>query len=372
MKKRIVYVIGTRPEVIRSSLIILALKKDPQILFKLVHTRQHYDYLMDTVFLKELNLPKPDINLKVGSGTHGEQTVKIISRFEKFLLKFKPDLIAVFGDTNSSLATALTAAKMKIPVAHLEAGAREWEMDIPEEINRRLIDHCSNLLLAVSETCVQNLKKENVPGKIYNLGDPLFDVFKKTFKKRLKLELINKLGLKTKEYLLLTLHRDKNVDHQENLKNILSALASINLPIVFPIHPRTKKQLNKFKYQNLISSNFILIDPLPYQKILHLINQAKIVVTDSGGLQKEAFWLQTPCLTIRKHTAWIETVNFKVNFLAQAKNQEIKKSLHCLLNNYQAIKQKFSKLPNPYAKKNITQKTAGLLKSFAGKKWPDF
>lgn len=369
MKKKIVYLIGTRPEIIRSSEIILALKKDPGVFFKLVHTGQHYDYLMDKVFLKELNLPRPDINLKVRSGTHAEETAKIMLRFEKWLLDFKPDLVAVFGDTNSSIAGALTAVKLKIPVAHLEAGCREWEMDIPEEINRRLIDHCSNLLLAVSDTGVDNLKKESVSGKIYNLGDPLYEVFKKYFKRSQRLKLRKKLGLKPEDYLLTTLHRPQNVDQKENFANILTSLGSINLPIVFPVHPRTKKQIRKLNLKKLIKPNCQLINPLAYQETLHLLSQAKIVVTDSGGLQKEAFWLKTPCLTIREHTAWVETVDFGVNFLAKPNKRKIKKSLNFIIRNYQKLKQTFLKLPNPYAKKNITKKTITCLKKFAGKGW---
>ena len=370
MKKKIVYIVGTRPEIIRSASIILALKQDRQIEFKLVHTGQHYNYLMDRIFFKELNLPKSDINLEVGSGRHGEQTAKIMLRFEKFLLDFKPDMVAVFGDTNSSLAAALAAVKLQIPLAHLEAGAREWEMDMPEEINRRLIDHCSNLLLAVSENCVQNLKKENVLGEIYNTGDPLYDVFKKFFQKSLKLKLIDQLGLKKKEYILLTLHRPKNVDDQKTFEDILSTLALIKkLPIVFPVHPRTRKQLGKLKNAKIVESKFIFIDPLSYQEILHLVNQAKIVVTDSGGLQKEAFWAKVPCITLREHTAWIETVNLGVNFLTDANRKGFKQSVYQVIKNDKFIRQSFLKLSNPYVKKDITKRIVELLKNFSGKKW---
>ncbi|MCL4384846.1 MAG: UDP-N-acetylglucosamine 2-epimerase [Cyanobacteria bacterium] len=228
MRKKIIYIIGTRPEIIRSALIISKLKVDSKVLFRLVHTGQHYDYLMDKIFFKELNLPDPDINLEVGSMTHSKQIAEIILKLENFYLQFQPDLVVVFGDTNSSLAGALTAAKLNIPIAHIEAGCREWEMDLPEELNRRLIDHCSNLLLTVSETWVKNLENEEVMGKIYNLGDPLYYVFKKYYDISLNTELSNKLGLEDRKYFLLTLHRSKNVDNIENLVDILSVFDYFN------------------------------------------------------------------------------------------------------------------------------------------------
>lgn len=370
MKKKLVYIIGTRPEVIRSAHVILALKNDREIDFKLVHTGQHYDHLMNDVFFKELNLPHPDVNLKIGSGTHAEQTAKIMVKLEKFFAKFQPDIVAVFGDTNSSLAAALTAVKLQIPLAHLEAGCREWEMDIPEEINRRLIDHCSNILLAVSEVGVENLKREKVMGEIYNIGDPLYAVFQIVYKKSANLNIIEKLGLKKGEYFLLTIHRDKNVDNPDNFRNILDALSLYkDKMIVFPIHPRTRKQLDLLEYPSDKLSHVIFLDPLNYEEILHMVSNAELIITDSGGLQKEAFWSKVPCIVLREHTAWIEPVEYGVNHLARINTEEIKSAIAYIINNENKLKNIFSKARNPYHKKNTTINAINLLKEFAGKRW---
>lgn len=371
--KKIAYIIGTRPEIIRSAFVILSLKADKEVIFKVVHTGQHYDYLMNETFFQEFGLSKPDVNLGVGSGTHAELTANIILKLEKFFLKFRPELVVVFGDTDSSLAAALTAVKLQIPVTHLEAGCRGWEMDMPEEINRRLIDHCSNLLLAVSENCVSNLKKEKVIGQIFNTGDPLYDVFKKCIKEIRKLQTIEKFGLKRGEYFLLTLHRAKNVDEEDNLKNILLALASFkDVPIIFPVHPRTKKRLEKNRFLIKKCSNFVFINPVGYGEILGLVGGAKIAITDSGGLQKEALWCKIPCITLREHSEWVETVNLGINFLTGTDKDKIKKTIHYIINHYKIIEEKLLKSRNPYSKPNITKRIIELLKKFSGKKWNNF
>lgn len=369
-KPKIVYVVGTRPEIIRSALIILALKNDPRVNFKLVHTGQHYDYTMDRVFFKELGLPKADINSGIGSGTHAVQTANIMTALEKFFLKFNPDIVAVFGDTNSSLAGALTAVKLKIPVAHLEAGCREWEMDLPEEINRRLIDHCANVLISVSGVCTENLKNEKVKGKIYQTGDPLFDVFKSLIKKSVQLKLLEEFKLNPKEYIFLTAHRDKNVDNRESLSGIISALNNFkDLKTIFPVHPRTQKRLKEFKLLSGGESNILFTRPLSYNETINLVKNAKLVVTDSGGLQKEAFWCKIPCITLRDNTAWIETVDFGVNFLSVVEKEAIKSKIFYIIKNYKNILGIFPKAGNPYRKPNITQSIVELLKKQAGKKW---
>lgn len=366
MKVKIAYVIGTRPEIIRSASLIQTMKKDRSIILKVIHTGQHYDYRMNKIFFDQFDLPLPDINLKVGSGNHGQQTAKILAETEKFLVKFNPHIVVVFGDTNSTLAAALAAVKLNIRVVHLEAGCREWERDMPEEINRRLVDHCSSLLFAFSQDCVDNLLRENVPGKIYNTGDSLYDVFKTTSKQSLKLKLWRKFGLNAKNYALLTLHRAKNVDQDNNLKDILLTLASFkDLPVIFPVHPRTKKHLNKYYRSFKKLSNFIFIDPVSYVDILSLVAGAKIVITDSGGLQKEAFWMRVPCMTLREHTAWIETVNLGANHLVGSNPEKIKHCMRRTITNYCETTVQLRKLPNPYIKPNITNKIIQLLKKFA-------
>lgn len=366
---RIIYIIGTRPEIIRSASIIGALKKDSTVEFKLIHTGQHYDDSMNDVFFRELGVPLPDINLRVGSGSHAKQTADIMVGLEKVFIEFKPDIIGVFGDTNSSLAATLTAIKLKIPIAHLEAGCREWEMDIPEEVNRRLIDNCSNLLLAVSQNCVNNLKNEKVLGDIKNLGDPLFDVYKEMVSRPASDEVLKKLNLEKNNYVLLTLHRDKNVDNLENLEVIISSIASQEFPILFPVHPRTKKQLSLLKLSKKILSNFIFLDPLSYLEIISLLGKSRLLITDSGGLQKEALWSNIPCVTIREHTCWKETVDLKANYLVKVDKNSILNTLYYVNSNNKRIRTKIAKATNPYYKKNITLNTIKVMKSYAGRSW---
>jgi UDP-N-acetylglucosamine 2-epimerase (non-hydrolysing) len=335
-----------------------------------VHTGQHYDALMSDDFFKQLEVAVPDVNFGVHASSHATQTAEIMEKMETFCLEFKPDIVAIFGDTNSSLATALTAAKMKIPVAHLEAGGREFEMDIPEEINRRIIDQFSNLLLAVSEVCVKNLQNEHVLGKIFNTGDPLYEVFEQTIKDVKKIQLIPSRGFSKDKYILLTLHRDKNVDNLEKFEEILSALASFNdVKFVFPVHPRAKKQLDKLRFHKNTFKNFIFIEPVSYKEILNLILNSKLVITDSGGLQKEAFWCKKPCITLRQNTSWTELVDYGLNLLCETKAPKIKNKINFVLKNYDFLENKFSSVKNPYYKENISKSNVKLLKQFAGKKW---
>lgn len=361
MKKKIVYIVGTRPELIRSALIISYLKKDKDVAFTLVHTGQHYDYLMDKVFFDEFKLPEPDINLKVGSGSHAEQTAKIMINLEKFLISLSPNLVVVFGDTNSSLAGALVATKLKIPLAHLEAGCREWEMDMPEEINRRLIDHCSNFLFPVSKVGEKNLKNENIQGKVFNCGDPLYEVFKNHYKKGQNLNILDNLKISKKKYILLTTHRADNVDDFKKLENIITNLFFFkDYKIIFPIHPRTKDKIKNIR--NINKTNLLITNPVNYKEILYLISNSKLVITDSGGLQKEAYWLKIPCITLRKYTGWIETVQQKVNFLCNPKDLGLKQTITFVLNQYEKIIKKFTYINNPYKKDDINKNIIMTLK----------
>jgi len=332
MKNKICIALGTRPEIIRLATIINTIRRDKDVDVSVVYTGQHYDYLMNEVFFKELKIAPPDVDLKIGSGIHSQQTAKIMISIEKYFLKNIPDMVVVFGDTNSSLAVAITAVKMKIPLTHLEAGGREFEMDIPEEINRRMIDHISNLLIACSDTFVKNLKNENVMGDIYNCGDPLFDTFKIYSKKAPTKDLAD-LDLKKKKYIFLTLHRDKNVDNLTTLDQIINALIDSDLPVVFPVHPRTKKQLKKLKINKEKLKNILFLDPFNYQDTIYFMKNAKLVVTDSGGLQKEAFWCITPCITLRDNTSWIETVTMGGNFLTKVDTESINRRINFIFKN---------------------------------------
>lgn len=369
MKKKICITLGTRPEIIRLAGIINELRADRTVDFKLVYTGQHYDFLMKDVFFKELNVSLPDIDLKVGSDSHARQTAEIMLGIEKYFNENRPDIVVVFGDTNSSLAVALTAVKMKIPLAHLEAGAREWEMDIPEEVNRRLIDHCSNVLIAVSDNCVQNLRNESIMGDIYNLGDPLFDTFNKNFHED---NTTGKLALGLeKKYILLTIHRDKNVDDLKKLKEIIEAIILCQIPVIFPVHPRTKKQLSLLKFPKNKLKKINFIEPLGYRETIGYLRNARLAITDSGGLQKEAFWCKIPCITIRDHTCWSETVRLGGNFLSKIDKKSINSRINYILNNENQIIGKLQTAKNPYFKPDITKNTVKIIKSYAGKSWAE-
>ncbi len=370
MKKKIVYILGTRPEIIRSAAIINNLRNDKSVDFKVVHTGQHYDFLMNDIFFKELGVQPPDINLNIGSISPASQISRMILSLEEYFTKFKPDEVCVFGDTNSSLAGALTALKMKITLTHLEAGFRDREMDIPEETNRIMIDHVSNLLLPVSDICRKNLINEKVSGKVVVVGDPLFDVFENSLLDVSLTTSLKKIKSHEDDYILVTLHRDKNVDDPLKLEKILNAFGELsNLRFIFPVHPRTRIGIEKLKKLNTRFNNIELVDPLGYKKILELVMNSKLVITDSGGLQKEVFWCNKPCLILRDNTGWIEPVNYKVSFLCKLETKEIISQIYYVINNYKTIMNRFSKLQNPYFKKNNTIRIVNLIKDYAGRQW---
>lgn len=313
---RIILVIGTRPQIIKSAPVIHEAKKYSNIELLLVHTGQHYDYEMSKVFFNELDLPHPLINLNVGSDSHGAQTGRMMIKLEKVLLHLKPDLVIVPGDTNSTLAAALAAAKLQIPVAHIESGARSFDMTMPEEINRKLTDHCSNILFTVSENCSNNLKMEGINEKnIVLVGDTMYESIRLHLYDIEKDNALKELQLNVKEYSVLTLHRPENVDNPIRLKSILDAVNEIEDVIILPLHPRTKKNLIDLGIFEKISAKLKLIAPVGYYRMLNLIKNAKCVLTDSGGVQKEAFWMKTPCVTLRSTTEWVETIKLRANIL---------------------------------------------------------
>ncbi|MEM3783860.1 MAG: UDP-N-acetylglucosamine 2-epimerase (non-hydrolyzing) [Candidatus Bathyarchaeia archaeon] len=361
-------ILGARPQIVKSAPFIHLASKDKQIGLSVIHTGQHYDYEMTKIFFEELQLPEPVANLNVGSGTHAQQTAKIMLRLERFLQKRKPDLVVVPGDTNSTLAGALTAVKLHIPVAHIEAGARSYDIKMPEEINRRLTDHCSALLFTPTENCTKNLLKEGIAkNKIHQTGDTMYDVLIQQLPKAEKTPILEQLGLEPKKYALLTTHRPENVDNPKNLKNIIEAITKLNqLTIIFPTHPRTQKQLQKFKlYSAVQKQNHIrLIKPLGYHETLKLIKNAALLLTDSGGMQKEAFWLKTPCITLRENTEWPETVELGANHLTGANKQKIIKAVSGILEKGEAITEKLKKTPNPFGDGKASPKILEVIKSF--------
>lgn len=319
---KIVSIVGPRPQFIKHVLLSKEMRKDCKEV--LVHTGQHYDYQMSEVFFKELNIPKPDYNLGVGSGSHGEQTGKILIETEKVLLRESPDIVIVYGDTNSTLAGALAAAKLKIKVVHVEAGMRSFDRTMPEEINRVITDHISNLLFCSTQTAVDNLANEGIRKGVYLVGDVMVDVLKENLKiARQSLEIVEKLGIKKKKYFVLTVHRSGNTDSKENLAKIIEVIGVLNKIVVFPIHPRTKKYLDRYNLLDKLPRNIKLISPLGYLDMIRLMIGAERILTDSGGMQKEAYILGVPCITLRENTEWVETLKGGWNVLAGVDKEKI-------------------------------------------------
>jgi len=326
-KNKFLIIVGARPNFVKIAPLYAEFKKYKEIKPVLVHTGQHYDFEMSQIFFQELKIPKPDYNLGVGSGSHAWQTAKVMEKLEPVILKEKPDLVIVVGDVNSTLAGALVAAKLNIPVAHIEAGLRSYDKTMPEEVNRVLADHISDFLFCPTKTAVENLKKEGIVKGVYNVGDIMYDTFLKGIKiARRKSKILEKLNLKPKTFLLLTVHRPSNVDNLENLREILKAMQESGEQTVFPAHPRTEKQLKKLKLE-IRNWKLRIIPPVGYLDMLRLEKNAKKILTDSGGLQKEAYWSKIPCITLRKKTEWVETVKSGWNILVGASPRLIKKAI---------------------------------------------
>ncbi|MGH9900474.1 MAG: non-hydrolyzing UDP-N-acetylglucosamine 2-epimerase [Pyrinomonadaceae bacterium] len=318
---KVLTVVGARPQFIKAAPVGRALREAGHREF-LVHTGQHYDYGMSQVFFEELGIPEPDVNLGVGSGSHGAQTGQILMRLEEVLVSEKPDRVVVYGDTNSTLAGALAASKLRIPLAHVEAGLRSFNREMPEEHNRVLTDHCSDLLFCPTQTAVDNLAREGVTAGVELVGDTMYDaVLQFAEVARARSTVLEDLKLKPKRYALATVHRAYNTDVPSNLLGILSALGEIDAEVVFPVHPRTRARLadlNGANGANGASSNVRMIGPVSYLDMLVLEENAGMILTDSGGMQKEAFFFGVPCVTLRPETEWVETVEAGWNVVAGA------------------------------------------------------
>jgi UDP-N-acetylglucosamine 2-epimerase len=323
---KIISIVGARPQFIKAAFVSKKLKEQG-VKEILVHTGQHYDFNLSEVFFKELNLAKPKYNLGIGSGRHGEQTGRMISEIEKVLLQEKPNFVVVYGDTNSTLAGALAAAKLHIPVAHVEAGLRSYNKNMPEEINRVLTDHISEILFAPTDTAVNNLKNEGITKNVYKVGDVMFDIALQTKKIVDEEKIIKRYGLKKKNFILVTIHRAENTDNKENLRNIwlaLKAVAKKGIKVFFTVHPRTKKALKKYGFfRDNFPKNLVLNEPVSYFEMVALESNAKVIVTDSGGVQKEGYFFKTPCVITRKETEWTELVDIEWNMLAGSSKDKI-------------------------------------------------
>ena len=308
---KIVTVVGARPQFIKAAPVSRALREAGLDEF-LVHTGQHYDYAMSQVFFDELGLDTPDLDLNVGSGSHGRQTGQMLADLEDVMRVQAPDWVIVYGDTNSTLAGALAAVKLQIPVAHIEAGLRSFNRAMPEEHNRVLTDHCSDLLCCPTQTAVDNLAREGIARGVHLVGDPMYDaVLHFAARARLNSTILRDLGLTPKGYVLATVHRPYNTDQPGNLRSILRALADLDERVVFPVHPRTRQklaELDGFFLTASVGANVCLTEPVGYLDMLCLEENARVILTDSGGVQKEAYFLQVPCVTLRPETEWVETV----------------------------------------------------------------
>lgn len=319
---KIASIIGARPNFIKTAVVSREIRKEFEEI--LIHTGQHYDYEMSGLFFEELEIPEPDYNLGIGSGMQGEQIGKMLIATESVLLKEKPDLALVYGDTNSTLGGALAAVKLHIPVAHVEAGLRSFDRSMPEEINRVLTDHASDLLFCPTQAAVDNLAKEGITGGVRLVGDVMADTLeynREIAEKRSGI--LEELDLLDKEYLVATVHRQSNTDNRENLENIISAFCELELPIIFAAHPRAVKYMKQYGLCRKLSNNIRLIKPPGYLDMLKLMAHSSKILTDSGGIQKEAYMLKVPCITLRENTEWVETVRDGWNVLVGSARAEI-------------------------------------------------
>ena len=325
---KIVSIVGARPQFIKAAAVSRKLRERHQEI--LVHTGQHYDYEMSGIFFDGLEMPRPDANLEIGSGPHGAQTGAMLRAIEEVLVAERPDAVLVYGDTNSTLAGALAAAKLSVPVAHVEAGLRSFNRGMPEEINRVMADHLSHLLLCPSDTAVRNLAAEGIFENVHLVGDVMLDVLNWAKQHAAgngnRPAVLSRFGLSKRAYLLATVHRSENTNDVAQLSRIFEALDSLEEPIVFPVHPRTRKMIGEMGFRP--RPHLHLIDPVGYLDMVALVGSARSVLTDSGGLQKEAYWLGVPCVTLRNETEWVETVETGWNVLAGSDRDKILRAVN--------------------------------------------
>lgn len=320
--KKVLTVVGARPQFVKLAPVVRAF--EGRIHHVIVHTGQHYDDAMSRMFFEDLSIPHPDYNLGVGSGTHAVQTASIMTGLEDVILKERPDIVVVYGDTNSTLAGALVGTKLNIPVAHIESGLRSFNRSMPEEINRIITDRVSRFLFCPTETAMRNLSHEGMNHNAYPVGDVMLDTLilcEHLIKDHSTI--LSRLGITAKGFYLATVHRASNTDDATNLSSILEVLDSLDAPVIFPLHPRTKKSMELRNLRTQMGNNVHFIEPAGYLDMLALQTHARKVLTDSGGVQKEAYILGTPCVTLRSETEWVETLENGWNILAGINRQAI-------------------------------------------------
>ncbi len=319
--KKIMTIVGARPQFVKAAIVSRALQKKTQLREILVHTGQHFDNNMSAVFFEELELPPIVHQLQVNSTKHGQQTAEMLTAIEAVLLEEKPDVVLIYGDTNSTLAGGLAAAKLHIPLAHVEAGLRSYNRKMPEEINRVVVDHLSELLFTPTKTATANLLREGLSAaKIMEVGDVMYDAALYYGEKAARnSSILNQLQSQPKQYILATIHRAENTDDPHRLFIIFSALEKIakNIKLLMPLHPRTKKALAQYHPHLLANANLVILEPLGFLDMIMLEKHAKLIITDSGGVQKEAFFYQVPCVTLRGETEWLETVELQWNRIVE-------------------------------------------------------
>lgn len=348
---RIAEIVGARPQFVKVATVSRELrKKDTDIL---IHTGQHYDKNLSDIFFKELDIPEPDYNLGVGSGPHGKQTGEMLASIEEVLIKEKPEMVLVYGDTNSTLAGALAAVKLHIPTAHVEAGLRSYNKTMPEEINRIITDHIGDVLFAPTQTAVNNLKKEGRVENVHLTGDCMFDALLHATRVAKKKNVLKQNGLKANGYILATVHRPSNTDVRVNLSTIMSAFRESPIPVVFPLHPRTLKFMTQY---GISTKGVKIIEPQGYLEFLALEMHADGIVTDSGGIQKEAYLLKKRCITLRDETEWVETVKDRWNVLTGPDKDRILKAIT-------SFRPK-GKQQNYYGDGKAAKKIVGLLRAY--------
>jgi len=374
---KLITVIGARPQFIKAAVVSRALtiynqgvnRSSLQINEKIVHTGQHYDINMSQIFFKELEIPEPEYNLDIGSGSHGEMTGAMIQKIEEVLLKEKPDYVLVYGDTNSTLSGALSAVKLHIPVAHVEAGLRSYNRRMPEEINRLVTDHISDILFCPTQQAIVNLRAEGIVSeekqdgplhKIDNrhqevvlVGDVMLDsvFYHRQFSLKPEFELPEK-------FILATLHRAENTDNLDRLKKIFKAFEKLSgkTDIILPLHPRTKKKITSLISHSSISK-LRIVEPVSYREMIYLLEKCSLVMTDSGGLQKEAFFFKKPCVTLRDETEWTELVTLGYNSIAGSDTKQILEAVHIMLN------KKIDSAVHLYGKGDAGEKIVNILES---------
>lgn len=302
---KVLTILGARPQFIKCAPVSREIRKHFREV--ILHTGQHYDYNMSQGFFDELAIPAPDYNLGIGSDSHGAQTGMMLMEIEKVLLREKPDLVLVYGDTNSTLAGALAASKLHLPIAHIEAGLRSFNRKMPEEINRIVADKLSRFLFVPTQTAVQNLAREGQTDGVYNVGDVMFDSFLFNLSRLDQTKVLKKFRLQPQQFILATVHRPQNTDNPNVLKALISALEHLHEAIIFPIHPRTRNLMEKYNIQ-VHADSVHLVEPVSYQEMIALENNARVIITDSGGVQKEAYFAGVPAIVLRGETEWVELV----------------------------------------------------------------